>query len=118
MINLLKKTFILILFLFSSCFTEQKKFTKEKWSEWGDVTYPQRKKIVKDLITNHLTNDMCYMHLINLLGKTSPIDLKSNAIYFEIEEKYSQDIDPVWIKYLEIELNTDSCFHKARVIKI
>jgi hypothetical protein len=111
---------IFVLLIMFNCCDNQESFSKESWNTRSDIFYPERKKIVKDLIENHLNEKMCYVDIINLLGDPQTIHNQnaSNRLYFEVETKYGSDIDPDWTKYLEIEVNQDSCFTSARVIKL
>ena len=97
-----------------------KPFSVKAWNEKEDILYTQRKYLVQDLIRNHLKQEMCYEDLVKLLG--SPVDVSrkesKSTIYFEVETKYGSDIDPDWVKYLEVALTSDSCYENAQVIKL
>jgi hypothetical protein len=112
-----KLLFGVLFFLICSCSNSE--FTREKWHEKNDFIYVARKNIVEDLIKNHLNKNLCYEDLLELLGPKVTLSRRVNEehIYFEIETKYGSNIDPRWIKYLEIELDNDSCYVEGRVIK-
>ena len=96
-----------------------KPFTREEWADTREGIYHLRKPLVSDLIQNHLKSDICYDELINLLGNPIKSGLleKTNHMYYEVEIKGGWGPDDRWTKYLDIELNPDSCYLKAKIIK-
>lgn len=112
--------FLTLTFLVVFACNNNKPFSVEAWNEKEDILYTQRKYLVKDLIKNHLKKEMCYEDVLTLLGHPVDVSRKGSksTIYFEIETKYGSDIDPDWIKYLEVRLTNDSCYENAQVIKL
>ena len=86
------------------------KFSKTGWSKEEDLGYyPFRDKMLKDLTINYKIKGLSYRQIINLLGK--PEDNMYNdscSIYYNIIEDYGHDIDPVYVKTLEIKFDRDS----------
>jgi hypothetical protein len=107
-----------ILFLIMFC-KNKMQFSIEAWNQENDLGYFNRKYIVNDLIDNYLQPPICYDSLITLLGTPDRIQMmsKKDELVYEIEVKYGIDIDPEWTRYLTIDLNSDSCFVRAEVIK-
>ena len=110
---------LLLLFLLGNGCKTHESFTRDAWQEKNDVTYLKRKKIVKDLIENHLNDAVCLDSIEFLLGSPDKLEIgtRQSCIYYEIETSYGTNIDPDYTKFLEIEMKDDSCFHNAKVIK-
>jgi len=109
---------LLSLLLFSC--HEKKPFSTERWFAKDDIFFTERKDVVEDLMTNYLKQGVCIEKIKDMLGEPVEISRRrlQNHIFYEIETKYGSDIDPDWIKYLEIKLDSDSCFIEAQVIKL
>jgi len=75
--------------------------------------------MVNDLIKNHLHTGICYAELIDLLGKPvrSGTLRAPNHFYYEVEVKFGRGADDDWVKYVDIEIDKDSCFYMASIIK-
>ena len=105
----LKHLVLLIFISFISCNSEIK-FEEKGWNEKADLnSYPNRQKMLNDLMKNHKIKGLKFSELKNLLGKPK-IKNTSESItaFYNIETEYGNDIDPVYIKNLEISLNIDS----------
>src|SRR5258708_2572527 len=101
------KPFVQIIFLglfitFASC---GGKFDKVKWTKEFDGSYPERDKMLDDLLNNQKLNGLRYWQLIDLLGKPEHDKGDSCVYYYQIIVDYGRDIDPVYIKNLELQLN-------------
>ena len=94
------------------------KFNKTDWLEKGDLnSFPNRDKMLEDLILNYPLKGISYSKLVDLLG-TPEIDYysESNQIYYPIITEYSNDIDPTSNKILQIELNQDSVVRQVKIL--
>ena len=121
-IKKLQKTFVFICFLLiSSCFNRQVKFNKVLWDKENiSLFYTERKKMTNDLIKNVLNENICQDSIVNLLGNHFTFDTLEYKMFYPVDSKYkflSMDIDPIWVKYLEITLDEDYCFIQAKLIK-
>ena len=86
------------------------KFNKTGWLKKGDLnSFPNREKMLNDLMKNYKIKDLKYSELINLLGKPE-IRTTSESIsaVYNIKTEYGNDIDPVYVQELNISLNADS----------
>ena len=110
---------LLILLSFFGCKNEES-FSIEKWNLKIDGMYLKREVIAKDLIKNRLKRGMCYKDVVKLLGTNELFTNQrcNNCIYYELRTKYGSDIDPDWIKLLEIKLDKDSCYVGSTIIKV
>ncbi len=105
--------------LFSYC-SHEKKFDKALWQQRGDLgIYPERTKMLNDLLKNNNLKGLTYKQVINLLGIPEKYaDGYPNIITYNIEEDYRWDIDPVYIKNLDIEFNSDSVVTEISIREI
>ncbi|TDH26900.1 hypothetical protein EXU57_08830 [Segetibacter sp. 3557_3] len=87
-----------------------KKFEKSAWNEKGDLgIYPNRDKMLKDIMNNHRLRGLTYTQLVELLGEPEDYsDVNPNTVYYNVVTEYGRDIDPVYLKNLEIGLSSDS----------
>ncbi|HUC82910.1 MAG TPA: hypothetical protein VMR70_18525 [Flavisolibacter sp.] len=61
---------IAVLVLFVCACKQDKKFQEEAWNEKGDLgIYPNREKMLKDLMSHHQLIGLNYKQLIKLLGE-------------------------------------------------
>src|SRR4051812_17804874 len=102
-----------VIFLMSICFAScnsNEKFDKAKWQEQGDLRiYTHRKSMLNDLTKNHKLTGLSYRQLINLIGEPeNHNDKEKDIVYYEIETDYGNDVDPVYIKTLQLKLTKDS----------
>ncbi|RZL09136.1 MAG: hypothetical protein EOO89_21955 [Pedobacter sp.] len=102
------RIFLASIFLLS-CNIEAR-FDKVKWHQPGDLgIYPHRKSMLKDLTRNYRLTGLSYRQLIDLLGKPDRYNAKeSELVEYNIETEYGNDIDPVYVKSLELKLTQDS----------
>lgn len=105
----LKLINIFVLLCLISC-NSNAKFEKMGWNQKGDLnSYPNREKMLNDLMENHKIKGLKYSELVNLLGEPE-INKTSESLtaFYNIQTEYGSDIDPVYIKNLEISLSIDS----------
>lgn len=97
--------FILVLF---AC--KNTKFEKAGWEYQGDLgMYPNREKMLKDLIENHKLKGLTYRELIAKIGPDQ--NFRSGydtCIFYSIVTYYGRDIDPLFTKNLVFKFNKDS----------
>ena len=106
-LKLLLLWLLLIPFIFTSC-DNQEKFVKVKWNESADPVFPppNRKTMIKDLLTNYQIVGLKCSQLTDTLGDP---DFKEDFSFgYRIEENYGNDIDPVYSKDLVFYFSTDS----------
>ena len=106
------KTFKILLllsfFLFFSC-NEKPKFNKTEWNIKGDLkSYPNREKMLFDLTENNKLKGLTYKELVEKVGEPLQSTNEPNKIFYNIETKYGNDIDPIFVKILEFEFNKDN----------
>ena len=82
------------------------KFDSSKWNIKDDIEYSYRDKMVEDLTANNKLIGLRYSQLIKLLGNPQVED--SLRISYKIIDKYGNDIDPVYSKYLDFTFSKDS----------
>ena len=86
------------------------KFEKTGWVFQVDVgMYPNRDKMLKNLIENNKLKGLTYRELIEKIGPDE--NFKSGydtCIFYSIVTDYGWDIDPVYTKDLVFKLNQDS----------
>ena len=87
-----------------------KSFDNLKWREKGDLgIFPYRKSMLKDLTTNYKIVGLSYNQTIDLLGVPEGfIAGHTNTLYYDIDLDYGHDIDPIYVKTLEVHFNKDS----------
>ncbi len=109
---------VIVVFLFSMCVNKQE-FSSDRWAFTDDDGYPYRKKIVGDLIDNHL--NLCGNRIMELLGEPTVIESKKSQrdfIYYFIETKNSLNFDPYYSNYLELKIDKDSCILQSKIVKL
>ena len=83
------------------------------------MEYPNREKMVHDLLINYSLLGHSYSSIIDLLGKPSEVD--SNVIYYNIKEDFGYrifgNIDPVSSKTLSFTMNSDSVIINYKLIE-
>lgn len=104
--------FIVIAFfilLIVAC-NQSQPFDKSAWKEKGDLNiYPNRDKMLDDLMNHHQLKGLTYKQLIDLLGEPEKYsDEKPNSVTYNIAIDYGRDIDPVYIKNMEVKFSSDS----------
>jgi hypothetical protein len=105
--------FVLILI---SC---NKKFDKGGWNysgpDIGDLKeYPNRNKMVDDLLENHTIKGLTIKQVFDLLGET---EMENNTINYTILIDFGSDIDPVHTKDLEIKFNENGIAQSVKIVE-
>ena len=102
----LKLINILFFMLLISC-NSNVKFEKIGWNKKGDLnSYPNREKMLNDLMENYKIQGLNYAELVNLLGEPENYsDDDAGVIYYNIITDYGSNIDPVCVKNLKIKLD-------------
>jgi len=111
--------FALVTLCIGSC-TNNQQFDKTAWSEKGDLgIYPNREKMLKDLMNNHPLKGLTYKQLIDLLGEPEKYkDEEPNTATYNIMTDYGGDIDPVYVKNLEVKFSIDSIVKNVSINEI
>ena len=96
-----------------------KKFDKTAWNytgvDTGDpIEYPNRDKMVNDLLENQKIKGLNKKQVFNLLGET---EIKNNRISYKILTDFGWDIDPIHTKYLEIKFNQEGIVKSVEIIE-
>lgn len=118
-IQVLIVIFISIIF-FSKCKrNDEIPFNQEKWID-NEYSYDlTREKMVGDLIDNYLDKSLCYNDLTDLLGPTAkPNNKEPFHLYFQLQEVRASDAEFLWVTYLDITINKDSCYQSGRILKL
>jgi hypothetical protein len=104
---------------FGSC-NQGQKFDKAFWQQRGDLgIYPKREKMLKDLMSHHQLKGLTYKQLIDLLGEPeTDSDEESNTATYNILTDYGRDIDPVYIKNLDVKFSSDSIVTDVNINEI
>jgi hypothetical protein len=92
-----------------SC-SQNRRFDQYAWGEKGDLgIYPNRDEMLKDLMNNHQLKGLAYKQLVELLGEPeNNSDAEPNVAYYNVVTDYGRDIDPVYVKNLQVKFNSDS----------
>lgn len=89
------------------------KFDRNEWSIENDgIMYPNRDRMLDDLLKNYKLKGITYNQLIETLGAEPDYD----NIY-EIVVYYQYDIDPQYVKVLEFTFDKDSSVVDWKVIE-
>lgn len=115
----LKLTLLGLFFVLLSC-KKDMKFEKSGWNQKGDLnSYPNRENMLEDLTKNHSLKGIPYLKLIDLLGLPENYsDEEFNTMTYNIVTEYGYNIEPVYIKNLEIKLAKDSVVEKFEIVEI
>ena len=94
--------------------TEWTKFFYDRnlWIEKDDMEYPNRKKMVDDIMKHLKLKGQTLTEIENLLGQPSYID--TTEIMYKVEEKYGIDIDPIGSTTLVMKYNKESIITEVR----
>lgn len=111
--------FALAAVCFGAC-TNNQKFDQIAWSEKGDLgIYPNREKMLEDLMNNHKLKGLTYKQLIDMLGEPEKYsDEEPNTATYNIVTDYGGNIDPVYIKNLEVKFSVDSVVKNVNINEI
>jgi hypothetical protein len=118
-ISLRLLVFVIIAAFACSCNSNQK-FDKTAWQQRGDLgLYPEREKMLKDLMNNYQLKRLTFKKVIELLGEREKYsDEEPNTVTYNIVTGYGPDIDPVYIKNLEVKFSSDSIVADIHVNEI
>ncbi len=87
-------------------------YNYHSWTEKGDLgTFPNRAKMVDDILKHLNLKGQSLNEVINLLGQ--PDFRESNEIGYKINEDYGTDIDPIATITLTFNFNQDSIITQA-----
>lgn len=65
--------------------------------------------MLKDLMNNHGLKGLNYTQLIDLLGEPDKYsDEEPSTVTYNIVSDYGRDIDPIFLKNLEVKFSSDS----------
>ena len=107
---------VLLLVACQSAFNSNIKFNKRQWDSVGDLeSYPYRKDMLSDLITNHQIKDLTYHQVIDSLGSPGNYSDKKDSIIYNITTEYGY-LDPKSGEYLAIGFNKDSIATGFKVV--
>ncbi|MGE5518902.1 MAG: hypothetical protein ACM3VS_03165 [Candidatus Dadabacteria bacterium] len=110
--KVLKYSLIAFTIILISC-NQQSKFDKTKWATGGNMEFPYRTSMLKDLTMNYKLVGLKYSELIVLLGQPQYHD-GTLSIGYEIDTHYDV-IDPVYNKKLVFTFNKDSVITSYKV---
>ncbi len=97
---------IAILIGFTGC---QQKFDPQKWTVSVDGTYPHREDMLDDLLKNYALKDKTVQETVSLLGEPDNYcDHNPYEMTYQIVVDYGWNIDPVYSKYLHLQLENSS----------
>lgn len=97
---------ITLLIGFTGC---QQKFDAQKWAITVDGTYPHREKMLDDLLENYPLKDKTVQETVELLGlPDNYCDHNPYEMTYRIVQDYGWNIDPVYTKYLHLQLDDSS----------
>lgn len=103
------KRFLFVIFISMIMISCNTRFDKTEWlSNDGIEDYPNRNKMINDLLANYKLKGLTYKQLIDLIGKPSNIRNDSNWVFYPVKIDYGHDIDPIYTKYLTFQLSKDS----------
>jgi hypothetical protein len=88
-----------------------------KWDEKPDLVFtpPYRKKMLKDLTTNHKLVGLKYLEIIRLLGAPNFQDSATASFGYDIIINYDSDVDPIYTKTLNFTISKDSVIISFKV---
>lgn len=109
----------MIVGLISSCSSDIR-FEKQKWKQKDDLAnYSYRDRMLNDLTNNYKLKGISFRQLRSLIGKPDGKTEKDSCFfYYNIIINYGHDIDPVYVKYLEFNINRDSLVTKFEIKEI
>lgn len=102
----------ILLLMVVSC-NQSMKFDSVKWKTKDDMEYPYREKMLVDLTKNNNLAGLHYTQLVELLGKPQFVD--STVMVYQVSIDYGRDIDPVYTKYLDLNLTNDSIVKSFKI---
>ena len=99
-----------------SCQTNEK-FDSEKWNNKSIVDFEitdVREGMLNDLLDSRVLIGKSKSEIIELLGK--PEIANDSKITYLVREKYGSNIDPLYIKYLELNLDKMGTTKNQKII--
>jgi len=100
---------------FLCCCEVNEKFNSEKWKskpiDWWSTDI--REKMVNDLIESQILINKTSSEVIIILGE--PSEFNDKQMKYLIREKYTNDIDPNYIKNLIIHFQEDRKAYKCEI---
>jgi hypothetical protein len=103
------KTIVPILFLLAGIIagcSNEMAFDREKWLVVDDLMYPYRERMVADLLKRYPLKGLTYSQVVDLLGK--PEGGEPLYPFYTIRVEYGTNIDPVYVKNLELSLDASA----------
>ncbi|WP_157799168.1 hypothetical protein [Mucilaginibacter auburnensis] len=102
----------MLITIFSCKFKEP--FNKVLWDTKEDIEWPYRDSMLEDLTKNHQLVGLKYKNAIDLLGDSNYHE-SDISLSYDIITDYGSDIDPVYIKTLELKFDKDSVLSSFQV---
>lgn len=95
---------------------DQVKFEKKAWMTKRDIGPCEcRLEMIDDLTQNYKLTGLNRIELIELLG---PPDLEYNTrVSYDLVVDYGSDIDPVYVKTLVFDLNSQSIVKSFKIVE-
>lgn len=110
--KVLKYSIVILAIMLLSC-NRQSSFDKTKWVMGGNMEFPYRNSMLKDLTTNYKLVGLKYSELIVLLGQPQ-YNSSTSSLGYEIDTHYDV-IDPIYNKKLEFTFSKDSIITSFKV---
>jgi hypothetical protein len=109
---------LLLIFLYISCNKKNVTFNKDEWLIVNDLEiYPNREKMILDLINNHQLVGLSYKQLIQKIGEPEKKYNAESKVYYPIITNYERNIDPTYSKFLCFFFNKDSIIVYYNIIE-
>ena len=112
-----KLVFLSLLILFNCKSNSNSHFDSKIWeTEFGEIfiTY-FREKMIPDILESDTFINLSYKEIIDLLG--DPEREKEFEMEYLIREKYEWNIDPEYISYLKLHLDSGKKVVKCEILK-
>ena len=113
------KTFKILVILSFFCYfsySQQSKFNKTEWNIEADLkTYPNREKMLLDLTENNKLKGLTYKQLVEKVGEPENDNNEPYIISYNIKSEYGNDIDPIYVKTLDFDINNDSLINNYTI---
>ncbi|MFN8713854.1 MAG: hypothetical protein ACK5Z2_13490 [Bacteroidota bacterium] len=112
-------TILTCCFLFAGC-NHNIPFDKAGWIIQNDTgLYPNRDRMLDDLIKNQQLKGLTYRQLIDKIGEPEKnVTGDSNTIYYNIITDYGSDIDPIYTKTFAVKFDGDSIVTDFKINEI
>ena len=95
------------------------KFNKKQWTIMGDIEYPYRDIMLKDLVKNHKLFGITYKQLIDSLESLNDYDNRDDTVRYDIvvEWGWGFSATPVGGKILNLNLSSDSVVTSYKIFE-